>query len=90
MLSQRKKIEAYTSWAGDFVLDFHTSSAFNSVIASASLTQGDTAYYQVKIEENFGTDFPAEWYVKDCSVSDSSKRNGLKKSIKRQVMTNLR
>ena len=74
----KKKIEAYTSWAGDFALDFHTSSAFNKVINSASLTQGDTAYYQVKIEENFGTDFPAEWYVKDCSVSDSSKRNSLK------------
>ena len=25
----KKTIEAYTSWAGDFVLDFHTSSALN-------------------------------------------------------------
>ena len=71
----QKKVEAFTSWGGDFALDFHTSAAFNSVIASASLTQGDTAYYQVKIDETFGADFPAEWYVRDCSVSDSTTRN---------------
>merc|ERR1712088_1011812 len=68
----QKKVEAFTSWAGDFLLDFHTSSAFNSVISSQSLTQGDTAYFQVKIDETFGADFPAEFYVKECSVSDGT------------------
>ena len=74
----KENVEGFANWNNDFQLDFHTSSAFNSIISAASLTMGQTAYFQVENLSSFGMDFPAEFYVKSCSVSDSSLRTAEK------------
>lgn len=63
-------IDQLTQWA-DLSLAFFSDETFVEAIADQELAIGTPVFMQVMWEQTFGPNFPVEFYVSDCVVSDN-------------------
>ena len=63
------EIDQITRWA-DLSLSFFTDETFEDAITDEQAI-GKPVYFQVLWDETFGANFPVEFYVSECMVSDN-------------------
>ena len=68
--AQNFEINQITSWA-TLELKFFVDESFSVAIEEYEMDIGTRVYMQVSWNQTFGVNFPAEFYIDQCVVSDS-------------------
>ena len=66
-------IDQFTTWDGSARVDFYKDASFTTLLDDLSVEPGFRTHFAVQWEEEFEENFPVQFFVDHCTVTDQEK-----------------
>ena len=66
-------IDQFTTWDGSARVDFYKDASFTTFLDDLSVEPGFRTNFAVQWEEEFQENFPVQFFVDHCTVTDQEK-----------------